>query len=122
MTPIKQIATLLTAYRPHFGNQDTDYSPAARWLEAGCDLERDILPIIKGWIAWKGDIHYVSFFTKPVMQAKQARENAERARQPIPDEQRAKRYAFLIRKLGRAMPAEARWLVEYEQRNGPVAA
>jgi len=32
----------------------------------------------------------------------------------------ARAIAFTIRKLGRCMPAEARWLAEYEEKHGPV--
>jgi hypothetical protein len=49
-----------------------------RWLDAGCDLERDVLPTIKARSvnAPRGSIRSWSYFTQAVANAKAAREKA----------------------------------------------
>lgn len=124
LTPIQQISSLLTSYRSHFGNPNMDYTPAARWLEAGCDLEKDILTVIRAKIAKKTEFRYVNFFTKDIMQAKEARVNAEQARAraatPEGEAAKARNIAFLLR-IGKASPEHLAWLEAYQQRQQEAA-
>jgi hypothetical protein len=122
MNPIKPISDELTRYRSHFAT--ADYTAARRWLEAGCDLHRDILPVIRAKIATKRDIHSLGFFTADILKAKQARENAEQARAraatPEGEAVKARNIAFLVR-IGKASPEHRAWLEAYQRRQQEAA-
>jgi hypothetical protein len=49
-------------------------SEIAKWLQAGCDLEMDVLPIIRAAVAKGGVVGSWKFFTQAVVNAKAARE------------------------------------------------
>ncbi len=115
MNVVQAVSAILTAYRPHF--PDADFSPARRWLDQGCDLERDILPVIREWAARKPDIRSLGFFTRYVLAAKAART----AVAPVSDpHRRARHIAYLTRVLGRCMPTDQRWLESWERAHGPI--
>jgi hypothetical protein len=116
MNPIQSVSAPLTSYSPSF--QNADYSQVQRWLDAGCDLEQDILPVIREWTARKPDIYSLGFFTKYVLIAKAKREHPVK---PVDPHRKAKHLAYLIRVVGRCMPTDQRWLDAYEREHGPVA-
>lgn len=121
MTPdLTPIVDLLTRYRASFAH--ANYAPVRQWLLDGCDMERDILPVLRFWTEKKHDIYALGFFTKYVMQAKQAREAEQRAASIGPDAERrrAERIAFLTRTLNQRHPTEERWLREWEEKNGAI--
>lgn len=110
---MNRVVELLTRYNPRI----TDFSPVQRWIDEGCDLEKDILPVLREWTARKPDIYSLGFFTRYVRQAKEERETREK---PADIHQQARAIAFLIRRLGRCMPAERRWLDAYEAGHGKI--
>jgi hypothetical protein len=112
MNPISQISSLLTSYNPRFAQ--ADYTPAQRWLDAGCDLS-DILRTIRFWTGRKQDIRSLGFFTPYVLATRKPK------REPLSPDRLARHYAFLIRRLGQYHPEKERWLLAYEREHGPVA-
>lgn len=116
MNPVQAVAAILKAYRPHFA--DADYAPVRRWLDAGCDLEQDILPVIRDWTSRRTDIYSLGFFARHVLAAKKRR--TPLASEDCPHN-RARHIAYLIRVLGRCMPTDQRWLAAYERKHGTVA-
>jgi hypothetical protein len=115
---ITPISSLLIRYRASF--VDANYSPARQWLEEGCNLHHDILPVLQAWTARKSDIYAVGFFTPYVRQAKAAREKAAQQQGPEADRRRAKAIAFVTRRLGKSRPTEEKWLAAYEAKHGRV--
>lgn len=115
MNAVQAVSAILVAYRPHFA--DADYSPVCYWLDQGCDLERDILPVIREWTGRKADIRSLGFFTRYVLAAKAARSTA---RAPSDPHRRARHIAYLTRVLGRCMPTDQRWLETWEREHGLI--
>lgn len=117
----ESLVEILTRYRPSFAH--ADWSRVRMWQEQGCDMERDIIPAVKATIARKHDIGSLAYFDAPVRKARDMRMVSEqKAEPPTPqtEEAKAKKLAYIIRKLGRRMPTEERWLKEYEQLHGKV--
>lgn len=111
---ITAVAELLTRYNPRFAT--ANYAPVKRWLAEGCDLDLDILPTIRAWTARKPDIYSLGFFSPHVREAREARMKGA----PLSDHDRARNIAFLIRRMGRCMPTEERWLERFEAEHGVV--
>jgi len=91
------------------------------WIQAGADVDMDIIPTIQRLAEKKPDIGGFSYFTNAILKAKQEREAAERAISqetaiitPVSDIKRAE----LLRKT-RDMritlpPHDRRWLENFE--------
>ncbi len=108
------VRTLLAAY-PRLARVNPEPT-VRRWLSEGADLDLDILPVVKHWIAKKDDIYSLGFFTPYVHASRDARI----ARQFLTPKQRAERIALLVRKLGYRYPTDERWLASYEAVHGTV--
>jgi hypothetical protein len=115
MTDLTPVTALLTAYHPQFAH--ANYAPVRQWIEDGADMERDILPVLRDWTAKKADIYSLGFFTPYVRQARLSRQEVK---QPLTDENRAKRIAFITRRVGKCLPRESAWLDRYEATHGKV--
>jgi hypothetical protein len=121
MTDLTPALDLLTRYRASFDKTAEQF--LRRWMAEGADLERDIMPVLRHWTQKKPDIYSPGFFTEHVTKARLTRQAGERepASGPEADARRAKRIAFLTRKLGQRHPTDERWLREYETKNGAVS-
>ena len=74
---MNRVVELLTAYHPRFARADC--RQVERWMADGCDLERDVLPVVREWTEKKADIYSLGFFARYVREAKQDRERREGA-------------------------------------------
>jgi hypothetical protein len=97
------------------------------WIANGYDVERDIIPAIDAATKHGGKtIHSFAFFTGFIRT-----HNEKRIKAAIPknthsqaqmDELKAKQIAYAIRKAGKCLPTDERWLDSYEQKHGRVEA
>lgn len=115
----ESLVEILTRYNHRFAH--ADWSRVRMWQEQGADLELDIIPAVKATIARKHDISSLAYFDVPVRKARDLRSFSEvKPDTPISDAAKARKIAYLTRTLNRCLPAEERWLREYEEQNGKV--
>lgn len=125
MTDLSPAISLLIEYNSHFAYQD--FSPIRMWLAEGADMEKDIMPTLRVITGRRKEIKTSHYFTEAVRRAMQSRLDTEKAMASKPnpglskEEIRAKTIAFAVRKLGRCMPTDERWLASYEAQHGVVA-
>lgn len=119
------VSLLLDYNAPRFAVKG--FSEIRMWIAEGCDLEQDIVPTMKRLMAVNRNIGGLSYFRKAVCEARDTRKDIEAARSARGspnhaslDAARARHLAFLIRKLGKCMPTDERWLASYEQQHGEV--
>jgi ribosomal protein S16 len=124
MTEIIAAVDLLLRYDERRFGFNLDHHTIRMWLTEGADMEQDILPAMRDCMSKKKDIKHVGYFTPAVRRLRESRVEVEKAKamkkEGPSDAALAKRYAFLIRTLGKCLPTEARWLDEYEAKNGAV--
>jgi hypothetical protein len=118
---LTEVYKLAEAYNSMLMFRDT--STCRMWVAEGCDVRKDILPVMKQLMVKNQKIATFSYFTSAIHRARDerlAREKAEAPPPPMDDRVKAERIAYITRKLGRRMPTEERWLGDYEAKNGPV--
>lgn len=126
MTNISPAVDLLLKYNPRFAY--TDFSTIRMWLNDGCDMERDIIPALKGCMAKKADIKGIGYFTPAVHKARDIRLDTEQVlntRKSVESDSdaihiKAKMLAKTIRKFGKKNSEHERWLAGYESEYGRV--
>lgn len=128
---IEPILTLLLDYNPSLATRDISIPYV--WLNAGCDIEKDILPIIKEIIKRrspaKPKISTFSYFTNAVLSARDRRLmpvlNKVEKTQDEQDALRAKNIRWHKDKGLRTTKVggqDFEWLAQYESKHGRVGA
>lgn len=123
------IFNLALAYDPRMGvSTFRDVYIPRMWVNNGCDVKLDCLPVMNDAMKRNGHIKAFNYFTNSIEAARDRRMARVAAEQDQPKEvkedsekAKAKSIAFLTRKLGKRMPHEERWLAEYEKQHGEVA-
>lgn len=100
-----------------------DYQPIREWLREGCDVDKDILPVMAHLMQKKRDIYSYKWFTKAILSGRDARLAAEAAdaqKKPEDIHARAKKLAAMRRLSPGNFTRFAAELEAYEQQHGKV--
>lgn len=129
MTDISPAIQKLLAYNQAFAMRG-DFMKIHEWINAGCDMEKDILPALEQMMSRKKDINSVAYFSPAVFNRRDNRialENAKRSNS-IPVNSEAVKAKGLKWKLERQFGGydgylsepEKKFLSKYEQQHGRI--
>lgn len=124
---IEAVLKLAFDYNPMLATKDI--STVYMWLNAGCDMAKDILPCVREIVShrpkWKTQISTFSYFTNAVLSARDKRlaiPKEDKPKTPVSIESRVKNYAWKRSRNMWLAPSEDKALCDYEQLHGRVEA
>ncbi len=68
---IKKIIDLALAYNPSMAF--ADLSTVRMWINEGCSIEDDILPVMQSIMKWKKGVSVFRYFTNPILESRDKR-------------------------------------------------
>lgn len=117
---ISKIIDLALDYNPMLAT--ADISTPRMWVNAGCDIELDIIHVMENIMSRKKGISSFSYFTNPIMTARDKRKAVEATTQRPQSEKdavRAKNMRWIIDtgiNASAISPADYEWLEQYERK------
>ena len=96
------------------------------WLDASCDVEKDINPTIERLATKNPSIGGFAYFTNAVLKARDERRACNQALKKVEergddaDHRKARNIAITWRTYGIRRPEQERWLLEYEAKHGRI--